>query len=182
MRTFAVILVVLVVLAACGGAPATTTRPAGAASAPAASTPDSGDGTATEPPAAAGGRICDVLPASEVARVTGQPATLTPDQAADDEDSCSYNIGPADELIPEYVVDFRLESAGTDLSGPKVAFSGGQDIAGVGDAAYWAPSVTVMWFVHRGNTYAIQFVLFGEDDGDALAIAQQLAQAAIPRL
>jgi hypothetical protein len=124
--------------------------------------------------------MCEVLPSADVARISGKTAVVAPDQS--DPDGCTYNVGEAGSVIPDYVIDFRLDEPGGDLSGPKLAFSGGQDVAGIGDAAYWSPGVTVLWFIRGGNVYAIQLILFGEDDGDPLAIAQQLAQVALGRL
>lgn len=164
----------LLILAACGSSTAPTRAPG--------STPAPGGtlGTATSAPnqPPAGASMCQVLTVEDVSRITGKPAVIG--EAESGEDNCWFNVGAPDEIIPDYTLAFRTETG--DLTGPKAGFPGGQDLSGIGDSAYWAPGATVLWFMRGGQTYALQFVLFGEDDGDALAIAQQLAQAALARL
>jgi hypothetical protein len=190
MRFLALLVAVLLQLAACTGAPPQTQptdRPTPAADTsptapgqptPPAQTPPAqaaSPGTGEQPPTTG---ICTLLPAADVSTVVGMPATVAPDQ--DDPTNCLYNIGDPGELIPEYAVSVRLEAG--DFTGPKAAFPGGQDIGDIGDGAYWAPGVTTLWFLRGGQMYTIQLVLFGEDDGDALAIARGLAEAVLSRL
>lgn len=165
--------VLLLLLAACGGSTATTQAP-GSSRAPAATTGSAT--TAPNPPAAATG-FCELLTVQDVSRIAGKPAVLADDQTGD---NCTINVGAGEAGIPDYVINFRKESG--DLSGPHAAFPGGQDLSGLGESAYWSPDAEALWFTRAGQTYTLQLVLFGDDDGDELAIAQQLVQAALARL
>jgi hypothetical protein len=43
----------------------------------------------------------------------------------------------------------------------KAAFPGGDDVSGLGNAAYWAKDVHVMYSAFKGNVYVVQLVIFG---------------------
>ena len=168
--------VVMLFIVACGGAASPTQAP-GSTPGPVV-TP----GTAATAPGGnqppAGTAMCQTLTAEDVSRIAGKPAFIVAEQSG--QTNCSFNVGGADVIAADYVLDFRSETG--DLTSPKAGYPGGQDVSGVGDSAYWSPDADALWFMRGGQTYALQFVLFGDDDGDALAIAQQLAQAALARL
>ena len=170
MRLLISALVVALVVA-CGGAaaPPNDGRTAG---------PGATAVTGNQPPPAGGQDVCQILTTEDVERITGKPAT--PDNEDSDGTECDWNIGDPNEVLPDYFLSFRND--GGDLASAKLAFPEGQDISDIGDGAYWAPGVDVLWFQRGSDIYAVQFVLFGEEDGDALALARQLAQVALGRL
>ena len=170
MRLLISTLVVALVVA-CGGAAAPPND--GRTAAPGATAV-----TGNQPPPAGGQDVCQILTTEDVERITGKPAT--PDNEDSDGTECDWNIGDPNEVLPDYFLSFRND--GGDLASAKLAFPEGQDISDIGDGAYWAPGVTVLWFQRGSDIYALQFVLFGEEDGDALALARQLAQVALGRL
>jgi hypothetical protein len=185
MRFVALLVTALLLLAACTGAPPQTQPTARAT--PAADTSPTAPGQATPPGQAAspgtgeqppGSGMCALLPETEVSQIVGKPATVAEDQSSPSD--CTYNVGDPAELIPDYVFSVRTETG--DFTGPKAAFPGGQDITGVGDAAYWAPSVTSLWFSRAGQMYVVQLILFSDEDGDPLQIAQGLAQLLLSNL
>lgn len=123
--------------------------------------------------------LCDLVTIEEVQAATGRPAQV---QVGLGEMHCAWDVGDPSALVPEMVIDFRFDGAGTDLAGPRLAQPGGQDVAGIGDGAYWAPDVKILWFVRGGNTFAVQLVRTSEDNTTALQIAQQIASAALSRM
>jgi hypothetical protein len=124
--------------------------------------------------------ICDLLTAVDVASASGMPARL--DEGSSRKDSCVYDVGLDDADPTALSVVFRLEGVDTDLSGPMAGFPSGQTLAGVGDAAYWSPDVSVLWFLTGSDVYAVQLLQFEGGDADALALAQRLAHAALARI
>jgi hypothetical protein len=74
---------------------------------------------------------------------------------------CNYTFGDNAAAPLGGVVSVRLEEANdTDFTPMKAAFPGGDDVAGLGDASYWAKDVHVMYTAFKGNIYVVQLVLF----------------------
>lgn len=173
------ILAALLTVVGCSSAPAAppaapttgvgteTTPPPGAATLP--PVPDPGGGT--------GGIIdCDAL-AGAVTAAVGQELSET--VAAGDAD-CTYSFLDSESEIPGLggTVNVRLEDVGAnsiDLI-KSIWPEGGEDIAGLGEAAYWAEQVPGLYAFHGGNTWAVQMILFGDDD-DQKGIATAVMQA-----
>jgi hypothetical protein len=97
-------------------------------------------------------------------------------------DTCSYTFGDSPESPLGGAILVRLENAGsTDFTAMKIAFPGGDDVSGLGDAAYWAPSPSVMYAAFHGNTYAVQLVLF-DTVADPKGMATKTMEALLSRL
>lgn len=161
-----------IVLAACGSGSGPTAAPGGATSAPGGQTQPA----PTQPTGNGGGGgsfPCAAIQADVVAAV-GKTLSKTDFTEAD---HCEYDFGGTTDLAGiDGVINVRKEADSTDLSSVKLAFSGGDDVSGLGDAAYWAKGVSVMYAVFHGKTYAIQLVLFGTTS-DTKAVATTIMQA-----
>ncbi len=75
----------------------------------------------------------------------------------------------------------RAEGNDTELTGAKTAWPDGQDVAGIGDRAYWVESVGALYFVTGGVEYACQLILFDETE-PRQDIAKKVAQLMISRV
>ena len=96
-------------------------------------------------------------------------------------DTCTFSFGGSgDTAGSEGVVDVRLE-ASSDLGAVKKVFAGGDDVSGLGDTAYWASSVSVMYAVSKGHGFAVQLVLFGFT-GDKKVLATTIMQSLLSHI
>lgn len=147
-------------------APVATVAPSASEEAPAS---DAGSG----PPVVTGGAICRLVTVEEIAAIVGSTVSIT----EGDETSCTWTTGQFNGI------NLRLEQTGsTDIGSYKLAFPGGRDVPGIGDSAYWAPSVQVLYATYKGNTYAVQLVLFAGDDAKNLQVATTILQKALSRI
>lgn len=174
-------------VAACSSSPAAPTNAPGVTTAPATSGPGATQppAGATQPPTATvdpgGGTSdlpCAAMEADVIAAAGNTLATREFTTGA-----CTYNFGDA-AGVPGLggVVSVRLELPGsTDMSSMKLAFPDGDDVSGLGDAAYWAKSVNVMYAAFKGNIYAVQLVLF-DVTKDQKVIAGTIMEALLSRI
>lgn len=121
--------------------------------------------------------MCAVLSIEQVASITGHSATI--DARSSNLDTCTYSIATPGAASPAYDITLRTEDVFGDLATAKQAFADGQDVDGVGEGAYWSPTVEALWFSAGGRLLAVQLVNFDASQGDALAIARALASAVI---
>lgn len=180
-----IIALLLTVLGCASAAPAAPTAAPGApTTAPGAPTIPPGlpttAGVPTIPPAPGGGEVgaldCDALEGAVTAAVGRE---LADDESAGASD-CTFLFLDPDSDIPGLggSVNVRLEDAGTnslDLI-KSIWPDGGEDISGLGQAAYWADQVPGMYAFDGGNTWAVQMILF-DDDVDQKAIATAIMRA-----
>lgn len=76
-----------------------------------------------------------------------------------------------------------LDTSGGLLEASKLAYPGGRDVSGLGNAVYWAPVVDGLWVdLGNGRTFMILILAADMTTRDYLPIAQALAQLAISRL
>ena len=179
---------VVVLVAGCGGgtpaATAASTVPAGAGSsasvapltspAPSATeAPDATDAGGNAGPSGAAGAMCRTLTLDEVGAIVGGTVTISEGSDTD----CTWTTASFASI------NLRIEQGGsTDLKGQKLLFTDGRDITGVGERAFWAPSVTVLYAVYHGKVYAAQLVLFTTDEAKSLEIATSVLQKALSRI
>jgi hypothetical protein len=175
--------VVATLLAACGGssgtaAPTRTIAPLLPLTTPGPAASGDNGGSSSGPGGSVltgpTGALCKAITTDEIASIFGSAVATT---EGSDED-CSWTL---QQLA---VIDFRLEDkTSTDLGLRKTLFPGGRDVSGVGDGAYWASSVSVLYATHGGKTYAVQLVLFGTtDDQKNLDAATQVMLKAFSRI
>jgi hypothetical protein len=166
-------------VAACGGVPTApaTVAPTGTPEAPAGTaqppvvTPD----VASATPPTATGTLCHLLTLEEIEAATGIPAGLTNEVPG----QCTWLlIGP--DGANAGVVTITRDPAEGDWTAYRLAFDG-EDLSGVGEAAYWVEANRTLYFVHRGNAFIITMGIFGED-ADTLNILRSIALIAISRL
>ena len=171
------------IVAACGGAPAGATGTAGAGTqAPLSTTPAAATGAPdkTEEPVATnaatagtgdGGAFCALITKEEMQAVVGAEVTEQDSTAA----GCTYEfrggMGGA--------VDIRTDPT-DDLDTLKTVFPGGQDVPGLGDRAYWAPTVSVLGIIKGGRSLTVQLIIIPKP-ADPLGVATKIAQIALPR-
>jgi hypothetical protein len=124
--------------------------------------------------------MCQVLTIEQIASIAGQPAAI--DTHSSNIDTCTYAIGGPSSVASSFEVTLRTEDVFEDLATAREAFAGGQDLPGVGNGAYWSPTVEVLWFQTGGRLLAVQLVNFDDSQGDALAIARAVAEAAVTKL
>jgi hypothetical protein len=166
-------------VAACGGVPTApaTVGPTGTPEAPAATTQPpvvTTDAPGATPPAATG-TLCHLLTLEEIQAATGIPAQLANEVPG----QCTWLlIGP--DGTNAGVVTITLDPAEGDWAAYRLAFDG-EDLSGIGEAAYWVENIRTLYFVDRGNAFMITMGIFGEDP-DALSILRSLALTAISRL
>lgn len=72
----------------------------------------------------------------------------------------------------------QIEGRGT----VKATFADGEEIAALGDGAYWAPSVSVLWFETGMQLFAVQLLAFTGNNTAARDLARSIAEAALPNL
>jgi hypothetical protein len=78
---------------------------------------------------------------------------------------CNYTFGSnAQAPLGGAILVRRERENSTDLSAMKLAFPEGEDVSGLGDAAYWAESPSVMYAAFKNNVYAVQLVLFDQEN------------------
>lgn len=139
-------------MAACSsGSAAPTSAPGGATNAPGGQTQ-----AAPTQNGASGDFPCAAIQA-DVVKAAGKALTDTDFTQAG---HCDFKFGgTADVPGLDGIVNVRQEST-DDLSAVKLGFPNGEDVSGIGDAAYWVGSVSVMYSAFHGHTYAVQLVLF----------------------
>lgn len=172
-------LALAMVVAACSSAPGAatpnaspgTTTPPGA-TAPAASTPPAasvgtGGAVLTE--------MCPLISGTDVATIVGMDLAETKPEG----NWCTWTFTERRSgAIPGIggTVIVRYENDDTTLTLSKGAFPGGEDVS-IGDRAYWADDVSVLYVVKGGHVYAVQLILFDKAEPRkdmALAVAQLL--------
>jgi hypothetical protein len=126
------------------------------------------------------GEICQALSAAGVASLVGQPAIV--DATSSNADTCTFTVGEGGAGAGSYFIALRRERGFEDLATAKEAFAGGQDVPGLADQAYWSQDVDVLWFDTKRVVFAVQLIDFPENQGDALALARAVAEAALPKL
>jgi hypothetical protein len=200
LRSAAALPLLCLLLTACGPAQATDAPPGGTAeSAQPATVPPPTLATSASPsspsitePAPTASPDDDgttsTLPCRALAADIG--AALGPSLIVDatvlEQEGCTYNLrsqGP--DAVPGLggIVDVSLEEAGnTDLSDIRSFLSGGEDLTGIGDAAYWAPDAQVLYAVAGGDTYAVQLATFGVDLDDPKAVTTSIMQALFAKI
>ena len=95
---------------------------------------------------------------------------------------CEYDFGgTADTAGIDGVVDVLEVSGSADLTAVKLGFPGGDDVSGLGDAAYWAKSVYVMYAVSHGSVWAVQTVLI-DASKDLKTMESNIMQALLSNL
>lgn len=142
---------------------------------------DSVAATATPASAKAGARACDVLKAEDVARVLGREVkNLEASGGAGQLDICQYgyqgeklmDMGQASLTIhPNKLADMK---AGVANEGYKT-----EDVAGIGDAAFWSPDAGL--YVEKGGRTAI-YIVGGNGMKDPKGPSEALARATIDRM
>ena len=126
-----------------------------------ATNPPGGQPTAAGPTQNQGGGGSGNMPCQAIQSVVASAVGGTIAKTDFTSNKCEYDFGgTADTAGMDGVVDVRKEVSGsTDLSAVKLGFPGGDDVSGLGDAAYWAKSVYVMYAVSHGSVWAVQTVL-----------------------
>jgi hypothetical protein len=156
-------LLALAVAACSSGSP--TTGPGGVTQAPGATAAPTQNG-------ASGSFPCAAIQA-DVVSATGKTLAQTDFSIAN---HCEFKFGgTADVAGVDGVVNVRQEAA-NNLDAVKLGFPGGDDVSGLGDAAYWAKSVSVLYSTFHGHTYAVQLVLFAVGT-DEKTVATKIMQS-----
>lgn len=171
-----IVALLAVVVAGCSSSAAPTSgggarNPPGGQSTAAAPTQNSGDGGTSNLP-------CAAIQPVVVSAVGGTIGTT--EFTAN---KCEYKFGgSADTAGIDGVVDVRKELVGsTNLSAVKAGFPGGDDVSGLGDAAYWAKDVYVMYAVSHGSVWAVQTVLI-DPTKDLKTMETNIMQALLSNL
>ena len=151
-------------------------------------------GGATSPPGAqptavaptqsqGGGGSSGSMPCADIQSVVASAVGGTISKTDFTDTKCEYDFGgTADTAGMDGVVDVRKEVSGsTDLSAVKLGFPGGDDVSGLGDAAYWASSVYVMYAVSHGSVWAVQTVLI-DASKDLKTMEGNIMQALLSKL
>jgi hypothetical protein len=165
------LVVLLAIVASACSSGSTPTSAGGPTSAPGGQqTQNTGGGGGTMPCAAI---------QTVVSTAVGAPVTKTEFTGT----KCEYDFGGSgDTAGMGGVVDVRRELTGsTDLTAVKAGFPGGDDVSGLGDAAYWAKSVYVMYAVSHGSVYAVQTVLI-DSSKDLKTMETNIMQALLTNL
>ena len=182
---FAAIGLLAVLVGGCGGGtPAATAATGGSGRSPSAApvatasagdteAPDATDAGGNAGPSGAAGAMCKKVTLDEMKAIVGSAVTVS--EGSDTE--CTWTTATFE------AVNLRIEQgSSTDLTGQKLLFTDGRDIAAVGERAFWAPSVAVLYAVHRGKVYAAQLVLFTTDEAKNLQITTSVLQKALSRI
>ena len=164
----ATLMLASILLAACGG------------STPAATTGAGGGGSSAAPAASAGGGgaastsdMCALISKDEVGAAAGDTVTTV----EPDTKGCTWTLSKLN------AINLRIETdEASDFSAQKLLFPDGRDVQGLGDRAFWGPSLAVLYSVFKGKTYAVQLVLFANDDARNLATATSIMKTAFSRL
>ena len=118
--------------------------------------------------------LCNLVTPAEVEDATG--ARLE-DPPREEPDNCTWNL---EEL---QFINLRIESrSDPDLQGARAAWPEGEDVPNLGDRAYWAPEVEVLYVVKSGVTVAIQLGLTDVSTSEARDVAEELVRTALDRL
>lgn len=166
-RAFIALMATATLFAACsGGTPAASTGGGGGGASAQASSGTGGGAAGTAD-------MCKLVSADEVGAATNDKVTTTEGDAR----SCTWTLSKLN------AVNLRIESDdASDFKGQKILFADGRDISGLGDRAFWGPSLAVLYAVYHGKTYAVQLVLFANDDAKNLASATAILQKALSRI
>lgn len=117
--------------------------------------------------------LCNLVTAEEVEEATG--ATL--EEVRKEPDNCTWNL---EEL---QFINLRIESrSDPDLQGARAAWPEGEDVPNLGDRAYWAPEVEVLYVVKSGVTVAVQLGLTDVSTSEARDVAEELVRTALDEL
>lgn len=133
--------------------------------------------TASAVPSSTPADLCAALSVDNVSAITGQPVTFDRDTASPDTCTCEVSAGST-----SYSIALRIEGDFDDLASVKAAFADGEEIGGLGDGAYWAPAVSVLWFENGGQLFAVQLLAFAGDNAAARGLAHSIAESALPNL
>lgn len=118
--------------------------------------------------------LCNLVTPAEVQDATG--ATLE-EPPREEPDACTWNL---EEL---QFINLRIESrSDPDLQGARAAWPEGEDVPDLGDRAYWAPEVEVLYVVKSGVTVAVQLGLTDVSTSEARDVAEELVRTALDRL
>jgi hypothetical protein len=139
--------------------------------------PSDGNGTTSVLP-------CEAL-AADVSAALGSERTVG--DTVLEAEGCTYNLSePGPDSVPGLggIVNVRLEEEGnTDMTILKSIWpEGAEDLTGIGDAAFWAPEVDVLYAVKNGNIYAVQLVIMGEAIADPKAVTTSIMRALFAKI
>ena len=119
--------------------------------------------------------MCPLISGTDVATIVGMDLAETKPEG----NWCTWTFTERRSgAIPGIggTVIVRYENDDTTLTLSKGAFPGGEDVS-IGDRAYWADDVSVLYVVKGGHVYAVQLILFDKAEPRkdmALAVAQLL--------
>lgn len=172
-RLTVLLVALLAIVASACSSGSTPTSAGGATSAP--------GGQQTQNSGGGGGN--GSMPCAAIQSVVGSAVGGTITKTDFTTTKCEFDFGgTADTAGMDGVVDVRREVTGsTDLSAVKLGFPGGDDVSGLGDAAYWAKSVYVMYAVSHGSVYAVQTVLI-DASKDLKTMETNIMQALLTNL
>lgn len=147
-----------------------------AAPTPTAATTGSAPTTGGQPSTAAGDP-CRLVTQAEVRQAAALPFALGHRDGSDCDFVGDHNQGN-DMTI---VVSTDNEN---NIGGARLAFADGHTVTGLGNDAWWSPSITELWVdLGNGGTLQVQIIPIGSPvDQDYFPIAQALAKIALSRL
>ena len=127
------------------------------------------------------GNICHIVTLDELsAAAGGTRAVLGEDY--DQEGQCNWDVGELNEIgVPDAFVNLRGDF-GIALEEARTTWPGGEELE-IGEDAYWAPDINVLYFKKGGRVYAVQVVNgIADEEIDFRDLAIGVATVAASRL
>jgi hypothetical protein len=124
------------------------------------------------PPGSAGA-FCKLFTADEIQAAAGDTIIHTDG----DDKQCTWTMSRLD------TINVRMEEdSASDFAVQKLIMPDGRDVPGLGDRSLWGPGLTLLYTVAKGKTWAVQMVLFPQDDEKNFAIAKGLMEKLLSRV